>query len=225
MRVFLPTGATLVSPARRRSLLAEVQGQFTLEPTSAAVTSGELAGYYIVTGSDLTLVNNVVAAPSMRLVGTPNNGLCEENEPSESTDCITPVACPDPTPSDGTWIGRSSMACSGNGVCKIASGTCVCSAGYTGSACDRCNVTGGFVDIPLGTATVCSKLQSDFAPEPLPSPPPSPAIVVSTTKEGKGVPVGVIAGAAVGGVAGVAAVSGAAYYFLKVRGAKNVAPS
>jgi hypothetical protein len=156
-----------------------------------------------------------------------NNGVCETGEPDDSSDCITPVACPDATSFDGTnFLGQPSNICSGLGVCLAAEGSCKCALGYTGDACDRCDTAASYTDVPVDGVIACTRLDSDFEenesvgtpPEGVTPAPPPPGAE-------KGLGAGAIAGAAIGATAGVAVVGGAAYYLLRVRGARNVGPA
>jgi Laminin EGF domain len=225
----------------RRRLLASVD-EFTLSPSSALVSTGALAGYYITTG--LSLAEQPQESPSLLVTGTADNGVCETGEPSGSTDCIEPVECPEPIASPGSiFLGSPGLVCAGNGACNRADGSCVCAQGYAGNACDRCDEDAGYADVRVSDdMSVCSKLASDFAPaseppaQPTATPkPPAPARDRGPTPnppppaqhrdpDEPHLSGGAVTGIVVGSVAGVALIAGGAYYAVRSKGAKNIGP-
>lgn len=78
-------------------------------------------------------------------VGSCGNGVCETGEVCTDADCSNRGACSDdcglipkqcPSPLDAT--GLRAAPCAGNGACKLDTGACVCTTGWTGAACDAC---------------------------------------------------------------------------------------
>lgn len=91
---------------------------------------------------------SVISSEPVRL-GTCGNGVCEvgESPSSCSSDCgVAPLACPTSTQPDASG---SYQPCAGHGSCSLATGTCVCHAGWGGDACDACSV--GYTSRSLST--------------------------------------------------------------------------
>jgi hypothetical protein len=215
--------------SRRRLSQTTTQVQYTL-PQGHATTVGQLAGVFTTVGAQAAITGILASAPAVpnpSVVGQANNGICETGEPLASNDCIVPLDCPLPSAlDDGVYLGNPTLSCSGNGVCMRATGTCSCSKGYAGEGCDECDEGNNYVAVPVASGWACSRLASDFpAPQTIPPPNTSPAPTPGTTdSESSGLGLGPIIGIVVGSVGGVAVIAGVAYYFLRIRGAKEVSP-
>ena len=148
---------------RRLRADAPLAVTFTLQASSANVSTGQLAGYYTQAASSSELIADA-GTVALRVSGQADNGLCEIGEPEDSADCILPLECPVATATaSGLVIGNHSLACAGAGVCSGADGTCVCARGYSGRACDRCDTVSGFAEVQVAAGHfACTKLASDF---------------------------------------------------------------
>ena len=148
---------------RRLRADAPLAVTFTLQASSANVSTGQLAGYYTQAASSSELIADA-GTVALRVSGQADNGLCEIGEPEDSADCILPLECPVATATaSGLVIGNHSLACAGAGVCSGADGTCVCARGYSGPACDRCDTVSGFAEVQVAAGRfACTKLASDF---------------------------------------------------------------
>jgi hypothetical protein len=212
----------------RRLLQTGTDVQYGLPP-GVSMSSVELVGAYLQAGTSANVAGDLTSAPDtpeLSVEGEPGNGLCETGELPGSIDCPEPVDCPLPSPFDGTsYVGTPTLACSGKGVCNIGTGTCACSLGYTGLACDSCDTRKGYSVVPTTRGNACSKLASDF-PDPPPGAPgsPTPPGTPPSTSEKKGLALGALLGIVLGSIGGVVVMGGALFYFMRVRGAKEVSP-
>ena len=208
----------------RRRLLAEAQAEYTLQPTSATVSSGQLLSYVAVSGPT-SGVTTSAGDPVPRVAGTANNGVCENNEPDTSNDCPVEQDCPPPTADGGMMIGNINSECAGNGICNRLTGECICAQGYTGDACDRCDSEEGYADVPSASPAeyACTRLLSDFQENAGDAPAPAEERIAGGDGGGLGAPA--VAGIAIGAIAGVAVIGGGAYYLKRKRGAQPIASS
>lgn len=80
-----------------------------------------------------------VAVSSSKRLSVCGNELCEIDETHASclSDCLMVTSCPTASPL-GAPSWTSPLPCSGHGACRSRDGTCICSSGYTGSACGDC---------------------------------------------------------------------------------------
>lgn len=219
----LYTNEAAAAAARRRLLQTTDEVTYTKLPDSSDMSSGQLTAYYTTVAatesSDLTSPGD----PEPQVTGEADNGVCENGEPEGSSDCITPQDCPAPTAYEGGYIGNPTLECAGNGACNRVTGTCVCAQGYSGDACDRCDIESGYADVPTATdgQMACTRLASDFTENSGDAPAPA----ALQEREGDGLSKAAIAGAAIGAVAGVALIGGGGYYLMRKRGAQPIASS
>ena len=109
------------------------------------------------------------------------------------------------------FVGSPTSACSNNGRCMLASGTCECFPGFVGEACDRCDEVVGYVLTQTSVAPdsptfACSRLpQALLQADSVPAAPGMPSIVpsqTSSTDEKKGIGLVVLIVVVVGVVGG-----------------------
>lgn len=122
-----------------------------------------------VTLANSGIADAFVSSMQMARYGTCGNGICEIGETCLTASCSETSACPQdcplqlkacPLPTDTyLWPARQ---CSGHGSCSISTGSCVCSAGYSGLACDSC--ANGFTLVETsaaaGTPTICVSVEA-----------------------------------------------------------------
>lgn len=237
----------------RRLLQSDVTEsvQYTLVAGSSMSTV-ELAGTFISTGVEAStgaspLLSVAPSVPTPSTAGVVGDGICGSGEtPDTSSDCLAPQACPVPVAVNdidlGTvFVGSPTADCSGNGVCVTATGECMCNLGYTGSACDECDVANSYTLVPTSVeppAFGCSQLSNDFPPgtgtpdgpaapgtPPVAGSPTTPPAGTSTTDEKKkGLGMGALIGIIVGAVGGVVVIAGGAFFVLRMRAGKEVSP-
>lgn len=237
------------NPARRRLQQTNVDEAVTyiLSPGSS-MSAVELAGSFIIVGMDASsgtspLLSGAPDAPSPSLQGVPGDEICGTGETPENSpnDCIEAQSCPQPVTMSSAdfgnvFVGSPTLACSSNGQCLSASGTCMCNPGYIGDACDQCDGANGYSLLPTSVdppVFACTTLSQDFPPGP-PSPPgvnppaggtPSAPTTRSTTESSKkGLGMGALIGIIVGAVGGVVIIAGAAFFVLRMRAGKEVSP-
>jgi hypothetical protein len=174
------TEQNLSSGRRLQQASMETYG---IMPSSVGVSSGQISAKFFSIGQDPAFTSPLLAGfPTPGVTGTANNGVCENGEPSGSNDCPTPQTCPLPSMEVGASmiIGDPTTSCGGNGVCNSITGTCMCSAGYTGSACHICNTAAFYAEVEVAGQWACSRLANDQldAPEvPAGNPPPAGPVV------------------------------------------------